>query len=216
MRAAVACVTACVLCGGWAGVARAQADTPRVPCNGQRITAITITSRAPTVAGVRQIPVVSEIARAVHTTTQPNVISRFLLLRVGDRCSELRRAESAHILRAQPFLADASITVIPSDSGGVTLDVETIDEVAAIFSATLKAKAPVFTGLRLGDANAGGEGVYLAGRWWQEAGLRDGYSFGATDYQFLGQPYQATARVARAPLGGEYHFDVQRPFLTDL
>ncbi len=216
MRGSVACVTACVLWGGWAGAARAQADQPQVPCNGQRINAITITSRAPTVAGLRRIPVVSEVARAVHTTTQPDVISRFLLLHVGDRCSELRRAESAHILRAQPFLADASITVVPSDSGGVALDVQTIDEVAAVFSATLKAKAPLFTGLRVGDANAGGEGVYLAGRWWQESGLRDGYSFGVTDYQFLGQPYQATARLARAPLGGEYHFDVQRPFLTDL
>ncbi len=212
----VACVTACALWGGWAGAAGAQAGPARVPCSGQRIDAITITSRAPTVAGVRSIPVVAEIARAVHTTTQPDVIARFLLVRVGDRCSERRRAESEHILRAQPFLADASIDVLAADSGGVTLDVQTIDEVAAVFSATVKPKAPVFTGLRLGDANAGGEGVYMAGHWWQEAGLRDGYSFAVKDYQFLGQPYQATALASRDPLGGEYHFNIQRPFLTDL
>lgn len=212
----VACVTAAVLWGGWAGAARAQAAPARVACNGQRIDAIRITSQAPTVAGLRGIPVVAEVARTVHTTTQPDVISRFLLLHVGDACSEQRRAESEHILRAQPFLADASVTVRRSDAGGVQLDVETIDEVAAVFSATVKARAPLFTGLRLGDANAGGEGVYVAGRWWQEAGLRDGYSFATTDYQFLGKPYQATARVARDPLGGEYHLDVQRPFLTDL
>jgi hypothetical protein len=211
-----ACVTACALWGGWAGAARAQAAPAPVSCNGQRIDAINIISRAPTVAGVRRIPVLAQIAQTVHTTTQPEVISRFLLLHVGDRCSERRRAESAHILRAQPFLADASITVIAGDAGGVTLNVETIDEIAAVFSATLKARAPVVTGLRVGDANAGGEGIYVAGRWWQEQGLRDGYALGVTDYQALGQPYQATARVARNPLGGEYHFGVQLPFLTDL
>ena len=211
-----ACVTASVLWAGWTGAARAQAAPVQVPCRGQRIDAISITSRAPAVAGVRRVPVLSGLARAVHTTTQPDVISRFLLLRVGDRCSERRRAESEHVLRAQPFLADATINVLAADSGGVTLDVQTIDEVAAIFSATMRTKGPVFTGLRVGDANAGGEGVYVAGHWWQDAGLRDGYSFGITDYQFLGQPYQATAIASRDPLGGEYHLDVQRPFLTDL
>ncbi len=211
-----ACVTACVLWGGWAGAAHAQAGPVPVPCRGQRITAITITSRAPTVAGVRRVPVLSGLAQAVHTTTQPDVISRYLLLHVGDKCSERRRSESEHVLRAQPFVADATIGVFAADSGGVTLDVQTIDEVAAIFSATVRTASPMLTGLRLGDANAGGEGVYVAGHWWQEDGLRDGYSFGVTDYQLLGRPYQAMARASRDPLGGEYHFDVQRPFLTDL
>lgn len=211
-----ACVTASMLLAGGAGTARAQAAPVRVPCRGQRIEAITITSRAPTVSGVRRVPVLSEVAAAVHTTTQPDVISRFLLLHAGDRCSERRRVESEHVLRAQPFLADATINVLAADSGAVTLDVQTIDEVAAIFSATMRSKGPLLTGLRIGDANAAGEAVYLAGHWWQEPGLRDGYSFGITDYQFLGQPYQATAIAARDPLGGEYHFDVQHPFSTDL
>ncbi|MGH7669936.1 MAG: hypothetical protein ACRENQ_10645, partial [Gemmatimonadaceae bacterium] len=212
----VACVTVCVLCGGWAGTARAQKAQAPVACRGQRINAITITSQAPTVAGVRRVPVLSEVARTVHTTTQPDVISRFLLFHVGDACSERRRAESERILRAQPFLADASITVVRSDSGGVELDVRTIDEVAAVFSTTLRTKGTLLSGVRLGDANAGGEATYLAGAWWRENALRDGYSFRATDYQFLGQPNEATLSVARAPLGGEYHLDVQHPFLTDL
>ncbi|MDE3151405.1 MAG: hypothetical protein KGL93_04085 [Gemmatimonadota bacterium] len=212
----LACVTACVLWGVGAVAARAQQVPAAVSCHGQRIDAVDITSRAPSVAGVRGVPLVADIARAVHVTTKPDVISRFLLLQPGDPCSLTRIRESERILRAQPFLADATITVLPSDSGRVRLEVQTIDEVAAVFSATMKAKAPVLTGLRLGEANAGGQGVYVAGRWWKEDALRDGFAFRATDYQFLGRPYQATASAARNPLGGDYHFDIQRPFLTDL
>lgn len=212
----ITCVTACALWGGWALAADAQSQPDTVRCDGQRIEGVRITSLAPTVAGLRDHPVLWNIARAVHATTAQNVVDRFLLLHVGDRCSERRRAESERVLRAQPFIADASITVHPANTGGVILDVQTTDEVAAVFSTTVKTKGPLFTGLRLGDANVAGEGIYVAGGWWHENALRDGFRLRATDYQFLGRPYQATALGARFPLGGEYHFDIQRPFLTDL
>ncbi len=207
------------LCLGWAaaaGPAGAQRAPVPVACRGQRIDAMRIVSQAPSVAGVRNVPVISEVARTVHVTTQPNVIDRFLLLHPGDRCDERRRAESERVLRAQPFIADATILVLSDDRGGVELEVRTIDEVAAIFSATMKASGPLVTGLRLGDANAAGEGIYVMGNWWHDYALRDGYAFNVTDYQFLGNPLQATASAARNPLGGEYHLDVQLPFLTDL
>lgn len=200
----------------WAGVAGAQRVPGTVACRGQRIKAIRITSEAPSVAGVRRIPVVSSIARTVHTTTQPQVIQRFLLLKVGDWCNERARQESERVLRAQPFLADATILVRPDSGGGVTLDVHTIDEVALVFSATLRTQGPLVTGVRLGDGNTGGEGIYLMSSWWKEAALRDGYAFSANDYQFLGRPIQASVLGERDPLGGAYHFGLQRPFLTDL
>lgn len=212
----VACVAVVLLWLGSAAAAGAQKEYPPVPCRGQRVDAITVVSRAPSVAGVRGVPVLAKIAQTVHVTTQPNVIVRFLLLGVGDHCAPRRVAESERVLRAQPFLADASIVVLGDDSGGVVLEVHTIDEVAAVFSSTVKAKSPFLTGVRLGDANWGGEGIYAAGGWWHENVLRDEYSIRATDYQFLGQPYQATVLAARNSLGGEYHVDVQRPFLTDL
>jgi hypothetical protein len=34
-----------------------------------------------------------------HTTTCPDVIRRFLLLRAGEPCTERRRAESERVLR---------------------------------------------------------------------------------------------------------------------
>ena len=212
-----ACLSVCAVAvaGAWPGTVGAQ--TPQVvPCNGQRIEALRIVTVAPSVAGVQRIPVVSEIARHVHVTTRPNVIERFLLLHVGDRCSELRRAESERILRAQPFIADATVQAVKSDSGGVDLEVHTIDEVELLFSATARAKMPFLTQLRMGSANVNGEGISAVGRWWHEPAFRDGLSVGLTDYQMFGQSYQGTVQAARDPLGGSYHFGLQRPFLTDL
>ena len=59
-------------------------------------------------------------------------------------------------------------------------------------------------------------GVYAAGTWTYQRGLREGFAGRITDYQLFDAPVQATASAARNPLGGEYHFDMQRPFLTDL
>ena len=69
----------------------------------------------------------TQIVRSIHVTTKPELIRRFLLLDEGRPCSELRRAESERILRAQPFLADASVLAFPNDKGGVDLEVRTID-----------------------------------------------------------------------------------------
>ncbi len=212
-----------MLCVGWVvgvgvgvGSAGAQAAPRPVPCRGQRVDAIRIVSEAPSVAGVRKLPVLADIAHAAHVTTQADVVEGFLLLHVGDACSERRRAESERVLRAQPFLADASIAVVASPDGGVELEVRTIDEVALQFSATMNSSGPLLTTLRLGDGNLNGEGVAATGAWWSEEGFRDGYAFDVTNYQLLGQPYQAMVSAARDPLGGRYHLGIQRPFLTDV
>src|SRR5437868_13765886 len=83
-------------------------DTIRraVACTGQRVNDIVIHSFAPTIAAVRSVPVVAEVARSIHATTRSDLIRRYLLMARGDQCTELRRSESERILRAQPFLAD--------------------------------------------------------------------------------------------------------------
>ena len=60
------------------------------------------------------------------------MIRRYLALQLGDRCTEVRRAESERILRAQPFLADATVLAYDDGQGGVTLNVTTVDEVSLI------------------------------------------------------------------------------------
>src|SRR5689334_4947947 len=119
-----------------------------VPCTGQRVNDIVIHSFAPTIAALRSVPVVAEIVRSVHETTRPDLIRRYLLMASGDTCTELRRSESERILRAQPFLADASVQAFPNDSGTVDLEVRTIDETSAIIGGGITSASPFLTSAR--------------------------------------------------------------------
>jgi hypothetical protein len=194
----------------------AAQDTTTVPCAGQRIGDIVIRTSAPTVAILRKVPVLHAVATAIHTTTQPNVIRRFLLLREGDKCDELRRAESERILRAQPFIAEVSVRVLPNSDKGVDLDVVTTDEVALVLTGAMHAGSPPFRLFRFGDSNLAGEGMYLAGQWRDGGAYRDGYGAKFVDYQVLGRPYAFRAEGGQNPLGDAWETDATHPFYTDI
>ena len=81
------------------------------------------------------------------------------MLKEGDTCNELRRAESERILRAQPFIADATVNVLPDTSGGVILDVRTTDELAIVASVAAGKGSPPHRLFRGCDANLAGEGI---------------------------------------------------------
>src|SRR3954471_23932138 len=83
-------------------------------CEGLRVDSIRVERATPTVTGLSHVPIVNALATQFHITTREDVIRRFLLLKTGDICTELRRTESERILRAQSFLAEARIDVLPS------------------------------------------------------------------------------------------------------
>lgn len=186
-------------------------------CHGQPISGITIRSVAPTVAGARRVPVLRDIVDVTHVNTQPQIVQRFLLLREGERCIELRRAESERILRAQPFIADARIAVLPSDvPGAVELDVQTVDEASLVVGAMPGAGMPPLRQLRLGNANLGGLGVYAAADWRDRDPRRDEYGARLVDNQFLEQPWVLSLAGRRSDRGGDWEGALFRPFLTGL
>jgi hypothetical protein len=191
-------------------------DTTAVRCAGQRIDAIEIRTSAPTVAMLRRVPLLRNLVAAVHTTTHPDVVRRFLLLEEGDACTELRRSESERILRAQPFIAQASVRVVPDSEGGVTLDVETTDEIALVANAASGPGFPPLRYLQLGDANLAGEGMYLAGDWRGGRPFRNGYGGHFIDYQLFGRPYTLDAQAHQNPLGSDWQVDALHPFFTDI
>lgn len=196
----------------------AAPDTTRRPvaCTGQRVRAITIHSSAPTIAALRGVPVAAEIARSVHATTRPDLIRRYLLMARGDRCTELRRMESERILRAQPFLADASVQAFAADSDLVDLDVRTIDETSAVLGGAVTSSNPYLTSLRFGSSNLGGDGVYLVGNWRHDPHFRDGVGLRYTDYQLGAEPYILSIEGQQDPLGDHWSVESAYPFLTDL
>ena len=186
-------------------------------CIGQRISAITVYSSAPTIAGLRRVPIVAGIARNLHVTTRPEIIRKFVIMDVGQACTELRRTESERILRAQPFLADASVLAFSDSSGGVELEVRTVDETSVVIGAAGRTSAPFLTAARFGSSNVNGAGIYLAADWQNgRAPYRDGFGVRATHNQFLGHPYILDGLARRAPLGSEWGLSAAHPFLTDL
>ena len=186
-----------------------------VQCSGETIRDIVILSSAPTVAGAERIPVLGQLARATHVTTQPAIVRGFLLFAEGDSCTELARAESERVLRAQPFIADATVDVEPVD-GGVRMTVRTIDEGAIVFGTRILSGDPLVRSLRLGSANLSGRGVYLAGEWRAGGAMRDGAGLTFADHQVFGKPYVLYLHARRAPYGGEWRTSLTRPFLTGL
>lgn len=201
-----------------ATIAQAQslAGVP-VPCKGEIVTSIDIDASPPfRVTGNAIWQRAGRLAAKQHMTTREPVIRRYLALQVGDRCTELRRGESERILRAQPFIADATVLAFPDGGGGVVLSVSVVDEVSLILGVGITARSPHFHSFKLGEANLMGAGVYLAGEWKKGARFRDIYAGKFVAYQFLGRPYQLMVQGGRRELGSDWDTELSHPFLTDL
>ena len=171
---------------------------------------------APTAAILRRVPVVRTFVAAIHTTTHPNVVRRFLLLEEGDTCDELRRAESERILRAQKFIAQASVRVLPDSEGGVTLVVDATDEIALVANVATSPGNPPLRYLQLGDGNLSGEGIYLAADWRDGKPFRNGFGAHLIDYQLFGRPYTFDAQGHQNPLGADWQINALHPYFTDV
>jgi hypothetical protein len=221
-RLPVAAICLPALCGpALLAPARAAAQggaRTQVLCNGQIVTDIIIKPQPPSLGGIfRRIPALANTVRALHTTTDPEVVRRFVLLEKGRPCSKLRRGETERVLRAQPFLAEASVTAYPDPAGsGVQIEVVTVDEVSTIASVGVSGSSPFFTALRLGSSNVSGQGLYAMGEWREGDFYRDAWNAKVTDYQVMGRPYQLSVAGARRHYGGAWVTELTNPFFSDV
>jgi len=148
-----------------------------------------------------------------HQTTAPGLVRRFVSLDPGRRCTEFRRSESERVLRAQPFLADATVTTTQIRDS-IWVNVSTVDEVPVVVGARLRgAKVQA---LNLGTMNLLGAGMHVEGRWEDGRGLRDGVGGKITHRQLLGHPYAIFLDGQRRPLGEYFSGGLHHPFYTDL
>lgn len=192
-------------------------DGTPVPCKGQVISRIEISARPPFEAkgSSFQRRIVRQLTE-MHSTTNPRVVERFLALKPGMACSELRRLESERILRAQPFIADATVTPVADERGGVYLAVTIVDEVSLVIGGGGSSATPYVRSFRVGEENLMGEATSVIAKWQYSQYFRDNFSARIIDYQFMGRPYQLTIDGARNELGGNWGFGLSHPFLTDL
>ncbi len=187
-----------------------------VPCVGQRIDTIIVQTLAPTVAGFSRIPIIGNVVRNTHVVTRADVVRAFLLLEPGDECWELRRSESERLLRAQPFIADATIEVLSSRRGGVNLEVTTIDEASLIFSGSVASTSPQVRSVRVGSGNVGGLGLASTFAWRHQPAFDDRFEVRISNYQIAGKPYILRLAGTRDPFGRDYRAEFSQPFRTDI
>ncbi|HKW47921.1 MAG TPA: hypothetical protein VJN70_10760 [Gemmatimonadaceae bacterium] len=198
-----------------ATIARAQDSTSTPSCDGKTVHVIHVNAHRPPFKG--EIAYWQRVARKVglhHTTTDTVIIRRFLVLETGDKCSDFRVRESARLLRAQPYLTDVKVRAIPDDSGGVTIDVETTDEISVVASAS--AGAGRLSYVEIGNENMFGQARLLAvhGANGQVEGRSAG--FRATDYQFLKKPYQLDVEADWGQHASSWLIDAFHGYLTNL
>ena len=149
-----------------------------------------------------------------HATTQPNVIQSFMALHVGRPCTEFRRAESERVLRAQPFIADAKVRLLPDTGGGVAVFVQTTDEISALAGGRFRGVNP--EELSLGNANIAGMGLRAVGTWERARGYRTGYGVRLASYAAFDRPYVASIDAYQHRLGHDVGAELAHPFFTDL
>lgn len=197
-------------------VAVAQAVRTQVRCNGQPITEIIVRAQAPTFGGwFMKTAAAARMIDALHVTTSPEVIEHFVLMKKGEPCSPLKRYETERVLRAQPFLADASVTAYP-DGPGVRIEIVTIDEPSAVASAGIRGRMPFVTSLTAGNANVAGKGVYAVAGWRDGFHYRDTYQLDYANHQMFGAPYLFEFRGVRRDIGHEWETSLSYPFFSDV
>ena len=194
----------------------AGASRPTI-CHGETISRIEIHPYPPFDAGGTAMAArIARVATDLHATTRPEVIRRFLPIRVGDPCVDFRLREAERILRAQPFIADASLLVAPDGNGGVAIDVVTFDEVSLVLDGSASSKSPIVRAVRFGDENISGAALSATAAWQNSQFYRDIYKARVVDYQLGGRPYQLSLQGARGEIGGSWDALISHPFITDL
>lgn len=189
------------------------ADTT-VPCDGLTVSSVEVaTSRPAFKGGLEWWRRTARFFGLHHQTTSRGLVRRFVSLEPGNRCTEFRRSESERILRAQPFLADATVKT-RRVGDGVLVDVATVDEVPVIAGARVSGTS--VRAVNLGTLNAFGAGMRFEGRWEDGVTYRNGYGAEVGHNQLFGRPYSVFVDAAKRPLGGHFVAAVNHPFYTDL
>ena len=189
----------------------------RVLCAGQAITNIVVLTQPPYTERLpERFEFVRGIVRTLHANTRDNVVRRYLLFEVGDACTELRRAESERILRAQPFFVDARISTFDDGQGGVEIEVETRDEFSLVVSPNVGLTSQFVRGLRIGESNLAGAAIDASMVWRNGGAYDDVIGLRVIDYQFAGRRNELRLNGIRRQHGNEYMTELVRPYYTDL
>ncbi len=191
-----------------------RADSPFV-CSGELVSRVDIEPSAPPFAGAaKKWQTAARTIGLHHATTTADVVRAFLSLSPGKACTERRRAESERVLRAQPFLSDASVRVSRDTGGMVAVLVATTDEVPVLVSARFRGVVP--ESFSLGNANIGGEALRIVGRVERGRSYQTAVGIGVEEDVVFGHPFRLVVNADRFRIGERFVTEVEHPFFTDL
>jgi len=149
-----------------------------------------------------------------YVTTKPSVLKAFLLLKPGEPCTEVKRAESERLLRAQPFIAGAEVSAVPDGPDGVRITVRTTDEIPVVVGGAMRGSS--VSAVTFGNSNVLGHGIYLAGNWKDGVAYRNGVGARFVHYHVFGRPYTFALHAQRDPHSSIFETSLGHEFLTNL
>jgi hypothetical protein len=184
-------------------------------CSGETISLVTVTRGEPVVVE-RSTGVLRPFLRFAlgGEPTRASAIAPFLLVKQGDKCSELALRESERVLRAQPYLTDAKAVVTPDSNGTVRVDFSTTDDIRPIVSLSANGGKPTL--VKLGTANLAGYGMALAAQWKEGFAFRDGWLLQFRDYSTFGRQWLFDTSLEQAPLGSVATATLSQPLYSQL
>jgi len=184
-------------------------------CASDTITTIGIRSRpATSTSGNKDVRATSRVVRLWFATTRPSVVRSYLRVKAGDVCTEFNRSESERLLRAQPFIAAASVHAIPDGPGRVRIDVDVTDELPIVADGGLRNGKPAF--VSLGTLNFRGLGLAVSATGTRGFAYRDGFGLDVVQYGAFKSPYFVAASAERNPVGSAWSVEFAAPFLSAL
>ena len=208
----LAAFAACALLSAPARAQQASADSS---CEGRRISRITIDANKPPFSGsARKWQLTARALGLHHAVTRDDVVRTYLLFKQGGVCSIERIRESERVLRALPFLADATARVSPDSDGQVSVDIKTTDEVPVLVSGSLRHGVP--SALSLGNEDVAGLGLRLVVGGETGGAYRSGGRVEVEDLAPFDAPIDARALVERDQLGSQLQADVAHRFLSNV
>jgi hypothetical protein len=148
-----------------------------------------------------------------HVTTRPEVIKAYILVRAGKRCTELDRSESERLLRAQRYIASATVKAIPDGPGQVKIVVDVVDDLAPIVGGSVG--SGTVESLLLGTENLNGRGLTVEVSGERGFGYRTGFGGDIIQYGAFGRPFTLAVGGELHPQGDALRFEFSKPFLTD-
>ncbi|MEP6992686.1 MAG: hypothetical protein ABJA80_17255 [bacterium] len=192
-----------------------QAAHPTFTCKGELVSRVVIDAERPPFSGAAGKW--RAAARAVglhHATTAPEVITAFLSLVPGRPCTEFRRAESERVLRAQPFLSDATVRLEADTGGTVAVMVHTTDEVPVLVSARFRGIMPET--FSVGNENVAGQALRVEARVERGRAYRTAYGGRVERDVMFGHSFRVVLEADRYQMGQRVGAELEHPFFTDL